>query len=73
MKYVFVVQNGDGLLLAVFSEQKGAKKMVEEIGHRRWGEEWQISKIKLNQIGRWLLAGCDEYRIKKVVDHAKLA
>ncbi len=62
MSKVFVVLNGDGLIMAICKRRRKANTIVSKIGLKRWNEMWTIAPIKLDDVDKTTLAGCEEYR-----------
>lgn len=59
---VYMVQNNDELVMAIFRKKSRAKSFTKRIGLKRWNEKWKIVPVKLNKIDTWVLVGCESYR-----------
>ncbi len=56
-KRVYVVLNGDRMLMGIFTSLGGAEKMVADFGLKVWNETWEIEWHDLNAIERWIKDG----------------
>ena len=51
---IFIVQNQDEVVLAVFNKKHKAKTFIKDFGKKIWKERWFVSEHKLNKIDKWL-------------------
>ena len=58
---IFLVRNTNHTVIAVMKTKKKAGKVVK-LGKQRWGEKWHILPVKINEIEKWVLDGCEKYR-----------
>ena len=58
---VYVVNNGDSVIMGIFKKKNKAKALVQ-LGKKRWNEGWQLNAIKLNRVESWISMGSDSYR-----------
>jgi len=62
MKRVYAVLNGNNFIMAVFTDRRDAKKLVETVGLALWNEQWEVEYHDLNKIERWLTAKAPGYK-----------
>jgi hypothetical protein len=53
---VYVVQNADQLIMGIFSKKSFAKSLVNK-GFKKWGEDWSMTTIEVDDIEQWILDG----------------
>lgn len=62
---VYIVDNNDGVVLAVLRKKDAAKRLVTNTGKKKWNESWNINEMNLDEIETWISQGSDGYRQKK--------
>ena len=59
---VYVVENNDGVLIAICLRKRSADLIAEKIGQVRWHEVWKVTSINVDEVDPVMLAGSDSYR-----------
>lgn len=72
---VYVLTNNDSIIMGVFLTKRKADRMRIEIGQQRWHEAWIILPMKIDEIDKHMLIGCESYRrmLKKLGEQNEAA
>lgn len=62
---LYLVQNGQGLTMAIFKNKEKANACIKRVGGFLWEEKWTIEEHTLDQPEEWVMAGNESYRAAK--------
>ncbi len=59
---IYIVQNNDGIIMAVSLRKRSAELVAEKIGQLRWHEAWTVTYMETDTVDPSMLGGSDSYR-----------
>ncbi len=65
MKTVYILHNRDSVIFGVFKTRARAQRLANDIGKKRWNENWQVTPAVLGEFEQWAREGGDDYKASK--------
>ena len=59
---VYILQNGDGIIMGIFLKKAQAEKAAIEVGLNRWHEAWTVTVRETGSVDTDMLCGSESYR-----------
>lgn len=69
---VYMVQNGDNLVMAVCLSKRKANAIAVNIGQARWHEAWKVTPLEVDKCDPDMLGGSESYRkMMRILENRK--